>query len=121
MRKRPLPTLNNTLLERLVRTGLQTVCFTERQKLSLVHVAGTPQKPYNGLDLMAVGQIGEFPTVLSQSISDFRQSLIPIVSEHLPSVDLGMSMSMYASAELDIISRAWTILGGKLCLDPKDN
>jgi hypothetical protein len=48
MRKRPLANLNPLLLERLVRTGLLNVCFTERQKLSLLHVSGTPnQSPTN--------------------------------------------------------------------------
>src|SRR5436190_426249 len=45
MRKRPLVNLNNTLLDRLVKTGLLNVCFTERQKLSLLNVAGTSHPP----------------------------------------------------------------------------
>jgi hypothetical protein len=71
MRKRPLPNLNSELLERLVRTGLLTVCFTERQKLSLLHVAGTTSaatqnlfhKSMMELNLVAVGLTKEMPVV----------------------------------------------------------
>jgi hypothetical protein len=71
MRKRPLPNLNNELLDRLVRTGLLTICFTERQKLSLLHVSGSvsPQtqslfhKSMMELNLVAVGLIYDTPLV----------------------------------------------------------
>lgn len=70
MRKRPLTNLNNNLLDRLVRTGLLNVCFTDRQKLSLLHVGGIPptpsthhlfQKPMLELNLLAIGQSTESP------------------------------------------------------------
>jgi hypothetical protein len=72
MRKRSLANLNNTLLDRLVRTGILNICFTERQKLSLLNVAGTPPPPIFHqsmleLNLVAVGlrhQSMEFPKVL---------------------------------------------------------
>ena len=84
MRKRPLANLNTTLLDRLVRTGLLNICFTERQKLSLLHVAGTTSPTTTNLfhqsmlelNLVAVGQTSEPPTVsslfCSQLIPDYR-------------------------------------------------
>lgn len=68
MRKRPLANLNNTLLDRLVRTGLLNICFTERQKLSLLNVAGIPPPPIFHqsmleVNLVAVGQCMEVPKV----------------------------------------------------------
>jgi hypothetical protein len=71
MRKRPLPNLNNDLLDRLVRTGLLTICFTERQKLSLLHVSGNVSantqslfhKSMLELNLVAVGLAHETPLV----------------------------------------------------------
>src|SRR5277367_1772826 len=57
MRKRPLANLNNTLLDRLVKTGLLNICFTERQKLSLLNVAGAPcpqPTPFHDLNLHAI-------------------------------------------------------------------
>ena len=58
MRKRPLANLNNTLLDRLVKTALLNVCFTERQKLSLLNVAGSPSPtsttPFHDLNLHAI-------------------------------------------------------------------
>ena len=57
MRKRPLANLNNTLLDRLVKTGLLNLCFTERQKLSLLNVAGSPSPPstpFHDLNLHAI-------------------------------------------------------------------
>ena len=71
MRKRPLPNLNSNLLDRLVRAGLLTVCFTERQKLSLLHVSGTVSpatqslfhKSMLELNLVAVGLTHETPMV----------------------------------------------------------
>lgn len=71
MRKRPLANLNNTLLDRLLRTGLHNICFTERQKLSLLHVAGTispsTQQLFHQsmleLNLVAVGMTSDPPPV----------------------------------------------------------
>src|SRR5271170_5661329 len=57
MRKRPLANLNNILLDRLVKTGLLNICFTERQKLSLLNVAGAPCPPptsFHDLNLHAI-------------------------------------------------------------------
>jgi hypothetical protein len=73
MRKRPLANLNASLLDRLVRTGLLNICFTERQKLSLLHVSGTTSPTTANLfhqsmlelNLTAVGQTSEPPTVSS--------------------------------------------------------
>src|SRR5271170_4546269 len=67
MRKRPLANLNNTLLDRLVKTGLLNICFTERQKLSLLNVAGSASPQTQNLfhqsmlelNLLAVGQTQE--------------------------------------------------------------
>ena len=71
MRKRPLANLNNILLDRLLRTGLHNICFTERQKLSLLHVAGTispsTQQLFHQsmleLNLVAVGMTSDPPPV----------------------------------------------------------
>jgi hypothetical protein len=61
MRKRPLPNLNNILLDRLVRTGLLNICFTDRQKQSVLYAAGYPvpsiASPLSDLPLCAVGPI----------------------------------------------------------------
>ena len=73
MRKRPLPNLNNVLLDRLVRTGLLNICFTDRQKQSLLHAAGHPvppiQSPLSDLPLCAVGPTD--PSVSTTPVSPF--------------------------------------------------
>ena len=82
MRKRPLANLNTTLLDRLVRTGLLNICFTERQKLSLLHVAGTTSPATTNLfhqsmlelNLMAVGQTSEPPTVSPPFVRNSSQT-----------------------------------------------
>ena len=82
MRKRPLANLNTTLLDRLVRTGLLNICFTERQKLSLLHVAGTISPTTTNLfhqsmlelNLVAVGQTSEPPTVSPPLILNLSQT-----------------------------------------------
>ena len=64
MRKRPLANLNTALLDKLVRTGLLNICFTERQKLSLLHVAGlSPPDTILDLNFLAVGMTSSPPTV----------------------------------------------------------
>jgi hypothetical protein len=118
MRKRPLANLNNHLLDRLVRTGLLNICFTERQKLSLLHVAGTITPSTQNLfhqtmlelNLIAVGMTSETPhtTVLPRVLkTDNRlQALIPILSELLPGGEVGNgTMRVTANAELALISR----------------
>lgn len=88
MRKRPLPNLNNNLLERLVRTGLLTICFTERQKLSLLHAAGTTSlatqslfhKSMMELNLVAIGLTKESPMIsvcISQRQTDNKKGIDP--------------------------------------------
>jgi hypothetical protein len=118
MRKRSLANLNNTLLDRLVRTGILNICFTERQKLSLLNVAGIPHPPIFHqsmleLNLIAVGlrqQSIEFPKVLPMpTLTDNRmQALIPILSKLLPAGVDG-TMRKVAMAELAVISRALAI------------
>ena len=119
MRKRPLANLNTTLLDRLIRTGLLNICFTERQKLSLVHVSGTSSPTTTNLfhqsmlelNLMAVGQTSEPPTVSSSTLFSTYprlQALIPILSELLaspPQYDGMVTMKMHANTELAVISR----------------
>ena len=85
MRKRPLANLNNTLLDRLVRTGLLNICFTERQKLSLLHVAGTSSPSTQNLfhqsmlelNLVAVTQTSESPQVPAPYLRDLYQEYRP--------------------------------------------
>ena len=88
MRKRPLANLNNTLLDRLVRTGLLNICFTERQKLSLLHVAGTPSLETQNLfhqsmlelNFIAVGQSQESPLI---PVPPSPQLSLPLVSSFI--------------------------------------
>jgi len=90
MRKRPLANLNNILVERLVRTGLHNTCFTERQKLSLLHVTGpvtvsTQNLFHNSmleLNLVAVGMTSEPPPVLSPMASPSPKFPIPTSPSH---------------------------------------
>src|SRR5579859_2866624 len=93
MRKRPLANLNNILLDRLLRTGLHNICFTERQKLSLLHVAGTispsTQQLFHQsmleLNLVAVGMTSDPPPVqleLSYPLSVFPFPAFPISLLH---------------------------------------
>jgi hypothetical protein len=69
MRKRPLANLNNALLDKLVRTGLLNICFTDRQKSSLLHVAGIapPETLFHpsmlDLNFIAVGLTSSPPSV----------------------------------------------------------
>src|SRR5271155_3245817 len=135
MRKRPLANLNNTLLDRLVKTGLLNICFTERQKLSLLNVAGAPcppPTPFHDLNLHAIAPttpltpvtpcplslVPRPPSPLSCGVfvgyADCRQALIPIVSELLVCGDgVGvqtMTMRDFARTELAVITRAWATL-----------
>lgn len=122
MRKRPLANLNNSLLDRLVRTGLLNICFTERQKLSLLHVAGQQPPPnlFNQsmleLNLVAVGQTTETPPVAVLPFAlcgnSRLQTLVHVLTEllHPQRKELGMTMRGVANAELAIISKGLTRL-----------
>jgi hypothetical protein len=108
MRKRPLANLNNSLLDKLVRTGMLNICFTERQKLSLLHVAGiapseSMQTPMLDTRLVAVGLTSE-PTTVYSGLTYNRQGLIPILSE-LP-CGQGDTFRVCADNELAGITRA---------------
>jgi hypothetical protein len=92
MRKRPLANLNNILLDRLLRTGLHNICFTERQKLSLLHVAGTispsTQQLFHQsmleLNLVAVGMTSDPPAVLSPQALSVSASISIHLSTYSP-------------------------------------
>ena len=142
MRKRPLANLNNGLLDRLVRTGLLNICFTDRQKLSLLHVAGQQPPPnlFNQsmleLNLVAVGQATETPPVAVLPFTlcgnSRLQTLVHVLTEllHPQRGELGMTMRGVANAELAIISKGLTrvrtqgelmrVVGAKI-VDPENS